>query len=725
MKIRQLAVLMVILGLGSISLFGQQFTGRVTDPSGAVVSKAAVTIHNVQTNVDTKTVTTGDGNYTVPYLKPGVYSVSAAAAGFKTAIRSDITLEVGQTSTVNLTLAVGSKQDSVTVVADAAQLDFAKADRGEVVENTRVTELPINGRDPNMLAQLNAGVEWRGNLQWQRPFDDTSNSISINGAQGAANQLLLDGVTNESAANQWGNSRIAYIPPVDAVQEFKLVTNPYDAQYGHGAGGAIDISLKSGSNRLHGDVYEYARRSWLDSNSYQNDYLNAVNNTNKYTLGQHKLDQYGLELDGPVFIPKVYDGRNKSFFMTQYENWNEIVPNTIVTSVPDPAWLKGDFSNLTYWDATNNKYSPITIYDPLTLHQDASGNWVRDPFPGNKIPLNRLDPVALKMLSYYPAPNLTPPPASNPFANNYGVPNPATNRYRNALGKWDQNISDKDRFSLRYGYWERDEVRITNGLSGAVAEGAAPHGERTHTFATDWVHTVNPNLLFDFRAMVNVRADYSADGPQGFNDTSLGWSSSMVSQFGVGGSHFPKLQISEFAQPGNWGSLNMTSNTLGLLPSVTWIKGKHNVHAGMDLRILQHAVTSQTMGPNFSVDRGWTQANYNGPSDMASGNSIASLLLGTASSGGLSISPLAYWSQHYYAPYIQDDWKVTPKLTLNLGFRWDLNGPNVERNNQATYAFNTTAINPVDALVADHSQFPGGGTASWRYHILGRKREPA
>ncbi|HVJ09030.1 MAG TPA: carboxypeptidase regulatory-like domain-containing protein [Acidisarcina sp.] len=404
----------------------------MTDSTGGVLPKAKIIVHNVEKNTDVTTTTTSTGDFAVPYLTPGVYDVSVEAPSFKKEIRSHITLEVGQTATLNFALTVGAVSESVVVNSDGAILDYGKADRGEVVENTRVTELPLNGRDPGMLSILNAGAIWTGSIQWQRPFDDTQANLSINGGGSGNNEMMLDGVSNESAVG--GNSKIAYVPPVDAVQEFKIVTNPYDAQYGRASGGVVDMTLKSGTNRVHGDIYEFARRSWLDANTWQNDYLNSVNHTNRYAKSQHKLDQYGGELDGPVFIPKVYDGRNKSFFVLQYENWNEKVPNSLVTSVPDPAWLTGDFSNLTWWDGS--KYAPMTIYDPLTIHDDGTGRLVRDPFPGNKIPTARINPVALKMLSYYPKPNSTPPPASNPFANNYATPNPTTDRYRNVIGKW-------------------------------------------------------------------------------------------------------------------------------------------------------------------------------------------------------------------------------------------------------------------------------------------------
>ncbi len=246
------------------------------------------------------TVTTGTGDYTVPYIKPGSYQLAAVAPGFKKEIRIGLILQVGQVSTVNFKLSMGAASESITVISNSI-VDFGKADRGEVVENTRVTELPLNGRDPDMLSILNAGTTWTGSIQLQRPFDDTQANLSINGGGAGNNELLLDGASNEASG---GNSKIGYVPPVDAVQEFRIITNPYDAQYGRAQGGVVDMILKSGTNRLHGDLYEFARRTWLDADTWQNDWI-RMQSSGTVAKGQHKLDQYGAELDGPIVLPMI------------------------------------------------------------------------------------------------------------------------------------------------------------------------------------------------------------------------------------------------------------------------------------------------------------------------------------------------------------------------------------------------------------------------------------
>lgn len=706
--IRLWSVCLAILLLPA-AVHAQGFTGRVTDQTGAVVPKAKITVLNLATNVAVPTATTDSGDYTVPYLKPGIYSVTASATGFDVETKTDITLQVSETVTVNFSMKVGTVTESITV--SGAQLDHDKADVGEVVENERVNELPLNGGDMGQLAQLSAGTYYSGNILYVRPFDNSVAAMSINGSSSGNNALMLDGVSNEAAhgdAYNGTNSQEGYIPPVQAVQEFKVVTNPFDAMYGRLQGGAIDMTLKSGTNQLHGSVYEFARRAYLDANLWANDY-------NHLPKSSHTRDQYGAELDGPLVLPKLYNGRDKTFFVAQFENWSEIFPGTVLDTVPEPQWLTGDFSDLQYYDATTGSMQPMILYDPLTTTINSSGAGVRQPFPTvngkiNQIPANRISPLALAMLKYYPTPNATPTPQSTSYTRNYVAPSPTQDIYRNALIKVDQVIGSKDRVSLRYGYWERSETEDQSGIPGVGAYGEYPHGERVNTFSPEWIHTFTPTLVFDFKSSVIVRGNILNEGPKNFDLTSLGLSASEIGQFGVNNDYLPYTSPSEFTSIGNSGGQFTVGNSLAMLPSVTWTKGKHTVHAGLDVRFLQSGWKYQTGGPSFSVDRTWTQANYQS-GDNASGNSIASFLLGTATSGQVLIQPTLLFSQHYWAPFIQDDWKLRPNLTVNLGIRYDLNQPPTERYNKFDYDFNTAVTNPVSSglttPVKGGLEFPG------------------
>lgn len=705
----------------------QEFTGTVTDQTGAVISKAEIIVHNQNTGVNLSTITTQTGNYTVPYLQPGRYSLSAQAEGFKKTEKVDIFLEVGKTAVINFRLQIGGKAQTVVVNADSILLDKGKADQGEVVGQERVTQLPLNGGDTGMLSELMAGAVWSGDAQYQRPFDDTQANLSINGGGAGNTALMLDGITNSAAStNNSGQARISYIPPIDAVQEFKIVTNPYDAKYGMFAGGVEDVVLKSGTNQIHGDAYEFARRTWLDANTWQNDYdihtADPGTDLTPYKTPDMKWDQWGGSLNGPVIIPRLYDGRDRSFFTVVYQNFHEIEPNTITESVPSPQWKTGDFSNLTYWNGSG--YSPITIYDPLTIHQNQNGQWIRDPFgpadpvsssaAANVIPAYRINATARKIISLYPSPNTTPPAGSNPFANNYTVAGNDTDTYRNVLAKWNENLSPQDRFSVLYGYWEREEHRSFDGFTGPEQEGQLPHGERSNTFTFEETHVFTPTVVLNFRANVGVRADYGVNGPA-FDPTQLGWTKQEIAQMGTSAaSEFPYLDMSEFASMGTDSNSQTVSNQLAFFPSLTWAKNRQTLNFGLDARFMQSSNDIVNGGNNFWIDRTWTQANCGscGSWDPASGNSIASLLLGNPTSGSDTINVPTFWSSHYWAPFFEDDWKVSENLTLNLGLRWDFMPAETERHNLGNYAFDTKAVNPISSEVSipGYSQILGGVT---------------
>lgn len=722
---RHILVLIAILTLTGV-IQAQVFTGRVTDATGAAIAGVTVVAHNQDTGVNTPTVTTATGDYTIPYLIPGHYSMSVKAAGFETAEHTGIVLQLAQTATVNFSLSVGSVTQTVTVNSNTL-LDVGKADTGEDIETTRVTELPLDGGDPGMLTTLSAGVVWTGSLQWQRPFDDTQMNTSINGGQAGYIALMMDGVANSSSPiNNVGQSLISYVPPVDTVQEFKIITNPYDAQYGLMAGGVEDVDLKSGTNTLHGTIYDNARRTFLDANTWSDDWYigTATPGTNlaPYATPQMSWNQYGAELDGPIYLPRVYNGHNKSFFTIAYEKFGEIQPETLTTSVPLSGWADGNFTNLTYW--TGSTYAPVSLLDPENISQNSNGSWVRVPFGPTDtinptpapdiIPASRINPMAQKIISMFPAPNTTIAPGGTSYSDNYTIPAPEIERYRNVLAKWDDNLSAKDRFSLHYGYWERVEDVNENGLSGPLESGHVPYGERSHTFTLEETHTVTPKLLLDFRANVGIRADYTI-AAAAYDPTALGWSASQAAAMGSAAvAEFPYLDLSEFASPGTTGNGQTVLNSLVMFPTMSWIKNKHSIHAGLDVRFWQSGNDVIGGGNNFWIDRTWTQTECGscGSWDPASGNSIASLLLGNPTSGSDTINVKTYWSAHYWAPFLQDDWKVNPRLTLNLGIRWDFVEPETERHNYGNGGFDSTAVNPISSVVSvpGYGQLLGGVT---------------
>ncbi|WP_187290181.1 TonB-dependent receptor [Terriglobus saanensis] len=697
----------------------QQFTGHVVDPSGAVIPAAQVTIHNQATGVDVTTTTTSTGLYSAPYLTPGAYDITVTKDGFSTQQKTSIQLTVDQTSTIDFSMAVGAASEVVTVNASGAQVELSKADRGELIEGERVTQMPLDGRNPFNLVGLSPGVRDTSSSQYPRPFDNVTGNQYANGSP-QVSQTNVDGVGND--ASDLG--RTAFTPSVDVVQAFKIVLNAYDASYGHSGGSSIDVSLKSGGNQIHGSVYEYMRRSWLDTNAWQSNYNNPANPSK----APHKRDQYGFELDGPIIIPHVFDGRNKLFFLASYEQMNDILPNPSynVYSLPNPAWLTGDFSTATYWNSTTNSLQPLTIYDPLTpLHTvvdpiDGKTKLAHDPFPGNKVPSNRIDPVAANILSYYSYlnPNVNPGAGFAPWTNNYENLQVEHDLWRNAVFKVDYNLSDKDKFSFRWagqGRWI-----AANWNTGAPADdpansnghGVAPLSE---TGQVQWTHIFSPTLLLNVGGSLLTYNNKQLEGTT--------FSDNIVAKLGFAAGYYNQLQnihtfpyiqptglpnSANFADFGpNWLGYSGLRHTISLLPTVTYIHGAHSIRTGINMNFYQYVNPVGGNADTFQFTSNFSNHYYNSPDapGYSSGASIASLLLGYPNSGTLNANIHQFWSQHYFAPWIQDDWKLTKKLTLNLGMRWDFLTPQVERHNKANGAFDPTVLNPVSSLI------PGGTVA--------------
>ncbi|MBW8862228.1 MAG: carboxypeptidase regulatory-like domain-containing protein [Acidobacteria bacterium] len=696
----RIALAIVILTSANL-LFAQEFratiTGRITDPSGAVLPGVTVTAANTQTGEMAVGTTTSEGVYTIPFLRPGLYSVSAELSGFHKVTQANVRLEVGQTAAVNLQLSLGELSEQITVAAESPLLETAKADRGLVIDNERVTELPLNARNPFMLSYLSPGITYNGPAIYQRPFDNGAIADwSINGGQNRNNEFLLDGAPNN--AIQGGNN-IAYVPPVDAVQEFKIVTNSYDAQYGRTSGGVVNVSLKSGTNLYHGTAYEFARRKGLDSTE---NYF-KVNNLAK---PDHKLDQYGFEVDGPLTLGSLYDGRNKTFFMFNFEGYKEATPNPATFTVPDAAQLNGDFSNLR--DAQGRL---ITIYDPATGRL-VNGQWVRDPFPNNQIPANRINPVAQQLAQYFLKPNAAAPGGSDPWRNNFVfAPNLAFDTFNNLVTKVDHNFSDRTRMFVRYAYNLRTEDRSTNGItSGPAQDGSKPLQRKNHTGVADWVNTVSSSLVLNVRSGLNQFVQLSrSDEGLSFNPSDLGFPASLANQLPF--QTFPRVNFFttgttvEYQNLGRQDRNNEVTTIWSVQPNFSWVKGRHDVRGGLDMRVswLTREINANLFVLSF--DRRFTQRLYN-QSEALSGNAIASFLLGDASAGAIDNNFFPTYRWNYYAPWAQDDWKVSDRLTVNLGLRWDLNSPVFEQQNQLNAGFDTTTVNPVSANI-NQQQFPG------------------
>lgn len=686
----------VLLFASAGGLSAQEFratvNGQVVDSSQGALPGATVTVKNQDTNEVATAVTNRDGNYTIPFLRPGVYTLTAEMSGFQTYTRKDMRLEVGQTATINAQLGVAGVSEQVTVAAESPLLETSNANRGTVIDSHRIAELPLQSRSPIALIPLVAGVNYNAQAIYLRPFDNGALAdFTMNGGANRNNEFLLDGVPNNANIN--GNN-IAYVPPAEALAEFKVATNSYDAQYGRTAGGVINMSLKSGTNSLHGVGYEFYRRKWLDANSFL---LNAANKPKV----DHYLDQYGFSVDGPVIIPGLYNGKNKTFFLFNGEKYREGTPAPQFSTVPTEAMRRGDFSD--YRDTAGNL---ITIYDPATGRNE-NGTWVRDPFPNNQIQQQRFDPAALKILQYYPLPNYRDP-AVAAWQNNLAYTEHFNKDvFWNWVGKVDHNFGANDRVFGRWGKNQRNEIRNTTAIrSGPAQNGQLPLIRTNNAIVGDWVH------VFGAGSVLNVRGGYSeflelsrSDEGLGFDAASLGFPASLASQLPA--KLFPVITMNDYVQLSRGGNKN-TSKIYSFQPNVSITRGKHNVRSGLDVR--QTTVEARTIGSaamQIGFDRTFTQRDFS-RGDALSGSSFASFLLGAPASGFIDNNVLPNYLWSFVAPWVQDDWKISSKLTVNGGFRWDFNAPLKEKDNRLNYIFDPTIVNPVSGAAG--RQVMGGLT---------------
>src|SRR5918996_4847742 len=482
-----------LLAVPATTAFAQEFRatvrGQVVDSSGGALPGATVTVTNVQTNEVATATTNQEGNYTIPFLRPGAYTLTAELSGFQKYVRSGLELQVNQDARINVQLGVGAITEQVTVSAESPVLETNNANRGTVIDSARIAELPLQSRSPMALAVTVAGVNYNAQAIYLRPFDNGAlASWSMNGGSNSNNEFLLDGAPNN--ANQGGNN-IAYVPPAEAVNEMKIATNSYDAQYGRTAGGVVNMSLKSGTNSFHGVVYDFMRRKALAANSF------LLNSRQSPKTDQY-IDQYGFSVDGPVW-------KNKTFFLFTGEKYREGTPAPLFSTVPTAAMKNGDFSGLV--DASGNL---IRIYDPAT-GRDVNGVWTRDPFPGNIIPADRINATARKIAAYFPDPNNVDP-AVAPWQRNLAwAEHFNQDKFWNWVGKVDHNFGANDRAFFRWAENERNEIGNRGNAirSGPAQDGQLPLVRANRAVVGDWVHIFGAGTVFNLRGGYTYYLDWA------------------------------------------------------------------------------------------------------------------------------------------------------------------------------------------------------------------------
>jgi trimeric autotransporter adhesin len=667
--------------LFSALVWGQSFQGslrgRVTDPKDSVVPAAKITLTEEATSVSSSTVTNDQGQYSFPVLDPGTYMLIVEAPGFKKLEHKGIVIVTQTANTEDAKLDIGQVTETINVTSEAELLDTSEASTGSDIDRQKMEDLPNLGRDPFMLARLSEGVVWTGNPKFDRMEDQSGQAaMSIAGGPQQTNNYTIDGVSITNGTNQ-----AVIIPSMESIQEMKVQANTYDASMGRTGGGTFNAVTRSGSNRLHGSLFGILREtSWL-ANTF---FANAAGIPILY----QPFKNYGDSLGGPIRIPKIYDGRNRTFFFVTTEGYRDMDAATTVDSVPTALERVGNFSQSL---STTKNGSQQVMYDPMSTNLSTGA---RTPFPNNIIPPSQLSPIGLALASYYPLPTT----ATTPY---YGAPNASL--AVNVMDRADQGTFKVDHEAtkwlklsatyLHYGSTEPSNTFFPN----AGTPNQTIYKRHVDAVASNAVATLNPTTVLTVRFGQNRYPDFDPNSSNGFNLTTLGFPAA-VNALTPGYPAFPSISTGEFASYGGGTTPWMVWHSQSVDVEVAKFVGKHSIKAGFDYRLIAEASETATGASSFGFSSAFTSQTA-AKSVTGTGGGLASMLLGDPSSGSITKGSFFNDYTHYTAFFIQDDYRITPKLTINFGFRGEHEPQPEETNNKLTVDANLNATNPLQASI--------------------------
>jgi hypothetical protein len=650
---------------------GASLVGVIHDPSGQTLSSVTVTATNTATNARTEEKSNEKGEYELLDLPPGTYTLRVEDAGFEGYVQTGIRLELNQHATQDVSLSLGQVQQSYTVNADVSGLDTVSSQVSDEVNGQQLRNLPLNTRNPyGLLTLLPSFAGSTGD-------DYNSNSFSVDGGRQGYTDVLVDGVPSGFPTVN-GNAGIGVFPSIDAIGEFHMLAQNYPAEYGRSLDGIVNVVFKSGTNEFHGAAFEFLRNSVFDSNDF-------FSNEHGVKLPPFRRNQFGGELSGPIY-------KDRTFFLISTELLRQNAFASTTATVPTLAQRSGDFSQ-TF--GANGQL--ITIYNPFTTRPNPNGSgYIRDPFQNNIIPAQMMSSVALKALSYYPLPNTPGNATTN--ANNYFANGSVDTQTTAWDVRIDHTISDRQKIFGRYSnrFYESDPQSLWPAAD-AVAEGLIDGEDFARGLALGYTATPNARTIFDVR-LGFARTLYNyLNKSLGYQATSLGLPGTLDAASGT--PLFPVFSPSGYVGLGNNGNRHNAFMTYSLLPSLTLVRGAHTFKIGFDGRLIRvNDHESADSSGNFSFGTNWTQGPNPNAASANTGNGLASMLLGTGT-GDLIQAYKDDASQSYYlAEYLQDDWRVTQQLTLNLGLRYDLDTPRTERYNRMNF-FDPTATSPLASVV--------------------------
>jgi hypothetical protein len=681
--------LVALLIATPVTAFGQQFegaiTGAVKDSSGAMVRGASVKAVNTGTNVVYETKSNTDGLYSIQVLPIGSYDVSVSAPGFETSVRH-FDLHGNDRLQIDMTLSLGAATQTVEVQATVPLLETTTGDSGLTVTTPQVRDLPLLGRNPFVLATLAPGVNilpGQAPNNSQRPFDNGGfDGFEVNGGRSETVESTIDGLadtaTDSGAAGSPAN--VVFVPSPDMTQEFRVQTSVYDAQYGRSGGGFIAMNLRSGTNMIHGVAYDYYRTAGFNANDY------ADNMAGKGRAAFH-WQQPGAEVSGPIYIPHIYDGRNKTFFMVGWEEVRTSQPAPTFSSVPTDLERGGDFSQSVKGNL------PATIYNPLTTVQNTNGTYSRNTFTNpNQVPQGSIDPVAAAITALLPHANVA---GAGNVNNLFSGPNNVTDAYDAFSYRVDHAVSQTQHLSFVYLYSDRHQTQGLNGYPVQIAPTYLHHRTNYGAHIT-WGWTISPSLISSFGVGWSEHRFAIVNHVPNFDLSTVNFPGYM-STGSPAPTLFPRITIAGYTAFGNanvgTGSLN-TNDNYDLRETLIKTLRRHSLSFGGEVRPMRDSKQSAVGNSTLTFGKDFTQANPQA-SDAVSGSGFASFLLGYADGGAATQNPAPYYKDAYYAAFVQDSWRASDRLTLTFGLRWDTESPQIEQHGEqntgfdpnATYAF--------------------------------------
>lgn len=660
-----LSLSFLCVSLCTAQVFTANVSGIVTDPSGAAVPGVTIKLRNTSTN-DARATTTGDdGRYSFSQLAPGGYEISAESKGFKSFLQPQLTLNASQSAEFNIPLTLGDSSQRVEVAAAALTLDTQSADKSVTLNSQAVVDLPTSVRNPLVLVWQTAGVVGIRQGISTNINEQNQNRFALNGGRDESAAILIDGVP--STAGDWGG--VLATPSIEAVQEVQVLRNSYDVQYGRTDGGVVSMVTKGGSPKFHGNVYDYLRNSLLDANTWDR-------NRAGLPKAQFQRNQFGGALGGPIMNSK------RLYFFGDFEELRDSTPGSFLNSVPTALERQGDFSQ-----SFNSNGTLATIYNPFaSVFNPATNTYTRPAFTGNKIPATMLDPIGLKIANLYPQPNL--PGSSLTHALNFaaGGKNVDINKRFDARVDWAKN-EHFSMFTRVTKAWE-DTISPTF-LGNHLDSNYSGHNPRHQVvIAATWVPT--PTWVTNVLVGTGRWREVQLSPSDGLNATALGFSSSLASQLAA--QTIPQISPSNYAQLSNPRVLDDPRTTNNLQINNSKQLGDHSLKFGF-IAEAQQVNSTDVNSATFNFTRGMTSGPTAATDSSTTGNAIASLLLGTGSSGSAPNAARLALTQKYFAWYLEDSWKLG-RLTLNYGLRYEIQNASTERyDRQNNFAYN--AVNPL------------------------------